>query len=97
AARDEDAEAIGLQERLRPGDRDQPRGELAAAVQRRDAGAELPRRNGPLAVPDSHGQLPDRRHADEPMVAPAGLRLGEGPQADPARPREPARDALDGA
>ena len=82
--------------RLRPGDRDPSRVELAPALQRRDSVAELQRCDRPLSVPDSDRQLPDRRHADEPVVAPARLRLGEGPEADPARPRKPARDALDG-
>ena len=60
-------------------------------------GAELPRGDRPLAVPDSDGHVPDRRHADEPVVAPTRLGLGEGAEADSAGPREPARHALDGA
>ena len=61
--------------------------ELPPALQRRDSVAELQRCDRPLSVPDADRQLPDRRHADEPVVAPARLRLGEGPEADPARAR----------
>ena len=52
---------------------------------------------GQSAYPTPDRELRDRQHAAQPVVvSAAGLGLGGGRAARPARPRQPARHALDG-
>ena len=68
------------------GDRDQARLEPAPLLQRGQAQADVPRRDRPVLVPDARRHVRDRDHAARPVVVPAaGLRLGRGREADPAR------------
>ena len=73
------------------------RARIASTSSTDPPGAQLPRRDRTGAVPDADRALAHRRHAAESLVAPARLRLGKGAGADPARARQPARHALDGA
>ena len=84
---------------LRPGDRDHPRREHAAALRRHAPRAHVPRRHRP-------GDLPDARRAcggsstmqrNPWWYPPTYELLGEGAEAGSARAVEPARHALDGA
>ena len=51
---------------------------------------------GQSAVPDAARPVPDHPETAQPVVVSAGLAVGEGPEADPAGPGQPARHALDG-
>ena len=77
-------------------DRDPPRPEQALPLRRDEAAAHVRRRHRAVAVSDAARPLRDHRQVAEPVVVSARVRLGEGRRADPARPGEPARDALDG-
>ena len=52
---------------------------------------------GQAAYPTPLGSYEIMTKQAQPVVAPAGLRLGRGRRADPARSRQSARHALDGA
>src|SRR5581483_570728 len=58
--------------------------------------ARLPRRDGPVDLPDPVGAVADRRQAGEPMVDPAAVTVGGGREAGSAGARESARDTVDG-
>ena len=67
-----------------------PRLERAPPLQGRPApGAPSSVATGPVDLSDADRQLARRRHAAQPVVAPAGLALGEGPEADPPGPGNP--------
>ena len=53
-------------------------------------------RRGPARVSDADGRVLDRRHAAQPDLDAAELRVGGRREADRARPGQPARHALDG-
>ena len=90
AGRDEDAEANDHARQLRAGDRDPPRVEPPRPLQRREAMAQLPRRDRPGAVSDADRELQHRRHAEEPVVAAAArLRLGARAKPIPPGPGNP--------
>ncbi len=59
---------------------------------RRDFGVAT----GQSRYPDAARQVRDRRQVAQPVVVSAGIGLGEGRGADPARSRQPPRHALDG-
>ena len=96
----EKVDAAVQERRARPRDRDPARHEPALPLQGRHEAEADPRvqgGDGAFPVPDAARALRGRQQAAQPVVVPAGrLRLGEGRGADPARAREPARNALDG-
>ena len=58
--------------------------------------APLRGRDRPDDLSDAARPLPDRRQVEEPVVVSADVAVGEGREAGAARPRQPARHALDG-
>src|SRR5205823_5674506 len=92
----EDHSGEGDAQRLRRRDRHPPSRQPARSVQRHAVLAAVRGRDGTADVSHSARPLPDRRQVEEPVVVPAGVAVGEGAEADPARPGQPARHALDG-
>ena len=95
-------QAAGQERRAGPRDRDQAGLEQARPLPpRRPQGHEGQRKfgvaTGQAAYPTPLGNFEIVSHAAQPLVAPARLGLGRGRRADPARPRQPAGHALDGA
>ena len=60
------------------GDRHHARVEPAALLSRPEARPDVPRRNGPVGVPDTARLVRDRGHGAQPVVVSARLRVGEG-------------------
>ena len=82
---------------IRLGDRHPARDSTASRSTTARSSCAVPRRHRPGDLPDAARPLPDRRQVEEPVVVPADAgRVGEGPEARPAGPGQPARHALDG-
>src|SRR5439155_13839870 len=71
---------------LRPGDRHPAELEPPLPLPRHAVLAPLRRRDRPEHVPHAARPVPDRGEVAEPVVVPAELAVGGGPEADPARP-----------
>src|SRR5205823_6407334 len=63
---------------LRARDRDPARGQPAALLPGDEAGAHVRRRNGPGDLSNPCRDVRHRRQAAQPLVDPAGLRVGQG-------------------
>ena len=86
----------GHRGRPRPRDRDQARLEAAPVLQRHEAQADVPDRDGAVVVPDADREVRDRHEAAKPVVVPA-RRAPPGPRApSPFRPGPATRSARAG-